>query len=297
MELSDKPAFLFPGQGVQHVGMSDDIFEDKKTRILFNQADYFLNFDLSQLLRSGPPEKLEATRNAQPAIFVDGFARYQLLNRRGIRPSLVLGHSLGEFTGLAAAGCLSFEDGLRLVSRRGELMDEVDSNGSMMAVIGLNYEEVEQIVSRIDNELTVANYNSPMQVVLSGRNKILNKAKRVVKDRGGKPIKLDVSGPFHSPQMKDAETKLSKTLDDMEFSDPEVPFISSVSAQPEHSGKRLKSLLRTQMSNSVNWIAYVKTLSNLEIDTTVEVGPDATLKKLTDRTDPSLTNKTFHEVI
>ncbi|MFP3953360.1 MAG: ACP S-malonyltransferase [Candidatus Acetothermia bacterium] len=296
IELSTSQGFLFPGQGVQSVGMSADVRDEPKARRIFARAEGILDFGFLELISEGPEDELNSTANAQPAIFVDGIARNVLLTERGYRPDLIVGHSLGEFTGLTAAGVLSFEDGLRLVRKRGELTSSVNSEGSMLAVLGLGREVVEELIGLTNGEVTVANYNSPKQVVLSGSKDGLDRAGQRARQRGGKTIQLDVSGPFHSPLMSHVEKELSRVIDEYTFNDPDVPIISSVSGTPVRDGSTIKSQIKRQMTGSVDWVAYVHKMIELGIETTIEVGPDSTLKNLTRRVSTNIDNKSFHEV-
>lgn len=297
MMMSNTLAFLFPGQGVQHVGMGQDFIDVPTINPLYEKASEILGFDLVRLLKSGPEEELSLTRNAQPAIFVDGIARYKLLSQEGIKPAVMLGHSLGEFTALVAGGCLSFHDGLKLVKERGEITNDLNSKGSMTAVLGLNYHEVERALNRNSASVTIANYNSPRQVVLSGEKSNLEEARQVLNGRGAKCIQLDVSAPFHSPLMKDAENKLEALIQKLNFSDPAISILSSVSGNIECTGSRLKQLIENQLTNSVHWVSYINTIVEFGVDTTIEAGPDSTLQKLTNQIAPAINNKTFNEVV
>ncbi len=296
-KMSNTLAFLFPGQGVQHVGMGEDFIDAPRIKPIYEQASEILGFDIVQLLKSGPEEELFLTRNAQPAIFVDSIARSTLLFQAGFIPAVMLGHSLGEFTALVAGGCLSFQDGVKLVKARGQITNDLNSKGSMTAVLGLNYKEVERVLDGNAASVTIANYNSPQQVVLSGEESKLEEARQVLNDQGAKCIHLDVSAPFHSHLMKGAEKELKTLIQKLDFSDPAVPVLSSVSGEIEHTGSRLKQLIEKQMTNSVHWISCINTIVEFGVDRTIEAGPDSTLQKLTDQIAPKMNNKTFNEVI
>jgi len=297
MDMARNPGFLFPGQGVQKVGMSNRLVNNGELRKFFLGANEVLGFDITRLITEGPEEELSLTKNAQPAILIDGVARYNLMIENGFTPSIMLGHSLGEFTTLVAAGCISYEEGLQLVRKRGELTNDLNSRGSMVAVLGLNYKKVESALGELEEQVTIANYNSPEQIVLSGKESHLERGCKLLQENGAKCIKLNVSGPFHSPLMKDAESRLANFIEGLEFSDPEVPIISSVSGELESSGERVKELISKQMTHSVNWISTIQKLAAAGVDTTIEVGPDSTLKRLTDRIGQKLDNKTFNEVM
>lgn len=290
-------AFLFPGQGSQYVGMGEALSNDPRVVGLYEEASNLLGMDIRELMLDGPAERLDRTDNAQPAIFTDSLARYRILREEGYRPDCVLGHSLGEFSALTAAGSITFEAGIRIVKKRGKLTSQVDVEGSMVAVMGVDYQIVEGVIAGMNDSVTVANYNSPKQVVISGREKELDESCEKLRDKGGKCIKLDVTGPFHSSFMKKAEKELEDYLDQFEFSDPNIPVLSGVSGSFETDGNRLKELLSRQMTHPVEWVDYVHYLGESGVGRTIEVGPDATLTQLTGRILPEIETLEFDEVI
>lgn len=290
-------AFLFPGQGSQTVGMGKRLLEDSRVKGLYETADEIMGTDFRELILNGPEERLNRTSNAQPAIFTDGVARYRVLQEEGIFPDYMLGHSLGEFSALTAAGCLTFEEGLKIVRKRGELTSEVDVEGSMVAVMGVDYSVVEEIIEEAGDSVTVANHNSPSQVVISGKKRPLDKSCEKLREESAKCIRLDVTGPFHSSYMKGPEKELRDYIGQFEFEDPQVPVLSGVSGSFEEDGDRLKDLLSRQMTHSVLWVDYVNLLDKTGVNRTIEVGPDGTLSRLTGRIDTDLERLRFDEVI
>ncbi len=292
-----KTAFLFPGQGDQQVGMGKSFSDDPRVVSLYETASEVVGYDLQELVLEGPETELSRTERAQPAIFTDSLARHRILVDRGLEPDCLVGHSLGEFSSLVAAGSLSFEEGIRIVKRRGELCRDLEVNGSMLAVLGLRYSKVEEMVNRMDEPVTVANYNAPRQVVISGKEKDLEHGRRRLESQGAKCIPLDVTGPFHSSFMKKAEEKLGDFLQSYDFGDPSVPVLSGVSGSFETSGERLAELITRQMTSPVRWVDYIEVSREFGVDSTVEVGPDKTLTKLSLRIAPELEGESFDEVI
>ncbi len=292
-----KTAFLFPGQGSQQVGMGESFSEDPRVATLYETAGEVMGFDLKELMLEGPEEQLSRTEYAQPAIFTDSLARYEILRDKGIEPSCMLGHSLGEFSAIVASGALSFREGIELVKKRGELTGNIDVKGSMVAVLGADYAKVEELVDQMDEPVTIANYNSPQQVVISGREDHLDRSCKRLRSENARCIELDVTGPFHSAFMDEAEKELAGFIERCNFSDPDLPVLSGVSGSFERDGERLAKLLARQMTHPVMWVNYVQSLKNFGVDRTVEVGPDKTLTKLTERTVPGLEGKSFAEVI
>lgn len=290
-------AFLFPGQGSQTVGMGENLSDDNRIADLYATAEEIMGSGFHDLMLNGPEEELNRTRNAQPAIFIDGLARYGILQDEGVSPDYMLGHSLGEFSALTAAGCLTFSEGLRVVKKRGELTGEVDVEGTMVAVMGVDYSVVEGMIEAADDSVTVANYNSPRQVVISGKKEPLDKSCEKLREKGAKCIELDVTGPFHSSYMESPEAGLKDYIEQFEFDDPEVPVLSGVSGSFEDEGVRLKELIGRQMTHSVLWVDYINLLDNAGVNRTIEVGPDGTLSRLTGRINPDIERLIFDEVI
>jgi [acyl-carrier-protein] S-malonyltransferase len=286
-------AALFPGQGSQNVGMGAQLVQAfPEAAAIFERADQTLGFPLSTLCWEGPEEELRQTHNAQPAILVHSYAAWTVV-KDDLLGSLrfAAGHSLGEFTAYTAAGSLDFEDAVRLVRRRGELMAEARA-GTMSAVVGLDAEAVENICAEASGDAGVvvaANYNSPQQVVISGDVDAVAKAGELAKRAGAKMVQpLAVSGAFHSPLMADAESGLSEALEKVTFQDPEFPIVSNVTAGPiEDAGNARQALVR-QLTAPVRWTQSVTYMAGEGVTSFVELGPGKVLTGLLRRIDRKL---------
>lgn len=285
-----KKAYLFPGQGSQFVGMAGDLIEQNpKAKEICDQANDILGFDLTSIMTEGPEEKLKQTEFTQPAIFVHSIARYETLEID--EPDMVAGHSLGEFSALVAAKTISFEDGLKLVRRRGKLMQEagIKNPGAMAAVIGMDDEKVEAVCKEASEKSALivipANFNSPGQVVISGNDEAVDEAITLLKTAGARLVKkLPVSGAFHSPLMRPALGGLEEQLEATTFSDAAFPVYANVTGKPETKAFEIKENLKKQLLNAVQW---TKTLQHMQDDGAelfVEIGPGKVLQGLTKRT-------------
>jgi [acyl-carrier-protein] S-malonyltransferase len=283
-------AYLFPGQGSQYVGMTGDFADaDADSRGFLDQVDRILGIPLSAICARGPEETLRQTEYTQPAIFV-----HSILVARKIRhltPAMVAGHSLGEYSALVAAGAIAFEDALRLVRLRGQLMQKcgMERAGTMAAIVGLDAARLEDLCREASQAGIVrpANFNSPGQVVISGSTDGVRRAIELARAQGAKMAKeLVVSGAFHSPLMESAREGLREGLARTEIRDASIPVYANVTAEPVVRAAEIRELLCQQLTSPVRWEETVRNMARDGADTFCELGPGKVLQGLAKRTLP-----------
>lgn len=281
-------ALVFPGQGSQSVGMGREMaLKYDVAAQVYERASEVLAWDVADLCFEGPEEKLNRTEMAQVALYVNSMAAAAALFAEGLEGDLVSGHSLGEYSALAASGALSEEKGLRLVSLRGQAMQRVaaDRPGAMAAIIGLDDEIVEEICGHAGDVWPV-NYNSPGQVVVSGELEAVKKLMEAASEKGAKKVvQLRVSGAFHSPLMREAAGTMKQRLADVSFGEGRVPFLSSISCRYEQGDDDLRDLLVRQIVSPVRWTEAVKKMIGDGVDCFIEVGSGKVLSGLIRRID------------
>lgn len=276
-------AYVFPGQGAQFVGMGKDLYENSSNaKDLFNKANDILGFNITDLMFSGTEEDLKQTKVTQPAIFLHSVILARTLGEN-FKPEMVAGHSLGEFSAIVAAGVLSFEDGLKLVSKRAQAMQKAcELNPSTMAaILGLDDEVVEKVCNEIQDVVVPANYNSPGQIVISGSNAGIDAAiKRLTELEARRALKLQVGGAFHSPLMDPAKVELEAAIDATQFSLPVCPVYQNVTATPVTNPEEIKKNLKLQLTAPVKWTQTVKQMLADGATSFTEVGPGTILQGL-----------------
>lgn len=277
-------AFVFPGQGAQFVGMGKDLYENNPVaKEMFDKANEILGFNITDLMFNGTDEDLRQTKVTQPAIFLHSVILAKTMGD-DFNPDMVAGHSLGEFSALVAAGALSFEDGLRLVSARAQAMQKAceKTPSTMAAVLALPDAKVEELCASVTEGVVVpANYNCPGQIVISGSIESVDAACAKMLEAGAKrALKLKVGGAFHSPLMEPARAELADAIAHTDFHAPKCPVYQNVNAEPQTDPETIKKNLIAQLTAPVRWTQTIQNMIAAGADTFVEVGPGAVLQGL-----------------
>ncbi len=274
-----KIAFIFPGQGAQVCGMGKDFYDNTEIgRQVFDKATSLLGFSVPQLCFE-ENDRLDITEYTQTAMVTTSIAMMKVLEERGISPDVTAGLSLGEYCALTAAGVMSADDAIKAVRQRGILMQEAVpvGIGAMAAILALDAAKIEEVLSSME-DVWIANYNCPGQIVISGRKEAVEAACEKLKEAGAKrAVMLNVSGPFHSKMLEEAGEKLGKVLDNIEISKPRIPYVANVTASYITDKEDVKPLLIEQVSSSVRWQQSVEAMIKDGVDTFIEIGPGKTL--------------------
>ena len=276
-------AYIFPGQGAQFSGMGLDLYENSpEAQDLFEKANEILGFNITDIMFEGTAEQLKETKVTQPAIFLHSVILAKTLGD-SFQPEMVAGHSLGEFSALVAAGALSFEDGLKLVSQRALAMQKAceAAPSTMAAVLGLEDDIVEKVCATTDGVVVAANYNCPGQLVISGEVEAINKACETLKEEGARrALVLPVGGAFHSPMMEPAREELAAAIENTTFSKPNCPIYQNVTASAITDENEIKANLISQLTAPVRWTQSVQQMIEDGASLFTEVGPGKVLQGL-----------------
>jgi [acyl-carrier-protein] S-malonyltransferase len=285
-----KIAFVFPGQGSQHVGMGKDVYDNfEEAKEIYKTASDALGYDVAGLSFNGPENELNKTSRTQPGLLTASYAAYKILAERNVVPFCIAGHSLGEYTAVTAAGVISFADAVQITEKRGQYMQEAvpEGKGLMAAVIGLERDAVIKVCASVQSGYAApANYNCPGQIVIAGEKNAVEEAMKLAGDAGAKrAIPLAVSVPSHCSLMKDASDKLASMLNDIQLHPAEIPIVNNADAAFLKDPQEIRSSLVRQLNQPLLWEDSVKAMIENGVDTFIEVGPKKVLSGLIKRID------------
>ena len=299
-------ALLFPGQGSQFIGMGKDFFNGfDLVKKIFNESDEKLKYKLSKIILEGPESELKLTKNTQPAILTISYSIFKLIKEEfGIEVKDVkyfAGHSLGEYSALVSSGSLNFLDALYLLHERGKSMQEAvpEGTGSMLAVMGIKLEELENIVKQLDSGLGVceiANDNSESQIILSGHVKAINEVNKTLKTMKKRSVFLPVSAPFHCSLMKAAADKMDEKIKNTTFKNPKISLVANVTAQEVKDSEEIKNLLVKQIVSRVRWRESVLYMIQNGVNEFIEIGPGKVLSGLIKRVSDKVSSKSINTI-
>lgn len=286
-----KIAFIFPGQGAQHMDMAKDFYDFcGESRRIFEEASLAAGFSIEEICFRDEG-RLNQTQYTQPALFAANCAILKAVEEAGIRPDITAGLSLGEYCALMAANVLDFSDAVKVVCSRGKYMEEEvpQNRGSMAAVLSRKELPLEEICGQVKGTVVVANYNCPGQRVISGeREAVEEAAERMLEAGASRVVPLNVSGPFHSPMLKGAGEKLYNRLEQVPIAEPSIPFVSNVTAREEREPEQIRDLLGMQVCSPVHWQQSIEYMIENGADTFIEIGPGRTLSNLMKKIDRSV---------
>jgi [acyl-carrier-protein] S-malonyltransferase len=281
-------AYVFPGQGAQYPGMGKDLYDNVAiAREMFDKANEILGFEITKIMFEGTADELKQTKVTQPAIFLHSVILSKVLGE-SFKPEMTAGHSLGEFSALVAAGALSFEDGLKLVSKRALAMQKAceAQPSTMAAIVGMDDETVEQVCAETEGVVVAANYNCPGQLVISGSVEAVNAACETLKAKGAKrALVLPVGGAFHSPLMEPAREELAAAIEATHFNIPVCPVFQNVDARPQTDPVQIKQNLIAQLTGPVRWTQTVMNMLADGASSFTELGPGKVLQGLVNKVD------------
>ncbi len=291
--------FIFPGQGSQYIGMGHDLYKAySEIKELYHCASDILGFNINEISFFDRNNVLNKTKYTQPAIFIHSIALNILLNKKNIHPSIVAGHSLGEFSALVSAGTINFEDALKIIKIRSSEMSNASKkiSGGMAAIIGANQNQLD-IICNQNGIVVPANYNSPDQTVISGELNAINQSIITAKKLGIKrAIKLNVSGAFHSPLMASARQSLYKIIKTINFNHPKIPIYQNVCAKPITDALTIKTNLIHQLEKPVKWIDTIRNINKINNFDFFEVGPGKVLSNINKRINSNINTINFDKI-